>query len=368
MIPKWKLRREVDRLATQVKALPQILYEPIVQRRFDASRDQAIKVTEGAVDQSSRLAIFLIYQPKGICRSILKTCDHLVASGFAPVVVSNTPLDGADLKALGEVAHLVAERPNFGYDFGGYRDGVWLINSRGVEHCDVLFLNDSVWFPVFPESTLLNDMYAHSESYVGTQVFGDIARAGKRRGFFGSYCFLVKQPVWDSSLFQSFWSNYRVSSNKEVTLRRGERTLSRQLLGGGYPSIGLYGIERFTALVDALSEDALQEALRDMVVTDPRLVEERERLMETEPGSRNPEAIRALVHASAKSKNYIAAAPVLSIRELRFPMIKKNQERHYVLARHRIVRAIDEGRLTGLDPEIVAEIRLADSKSKILEQ
>ena len=40
-----------------------------------------------------------------------------------------------------------------------------------------------------------------------------------------------------------------------------------------------------------------------------------------------------------------------------FPMIKKNNQRLYSLARKRIVLAVDEGRLEGLNPIIVAELR-----------
>ncbi len=356
MIPAWKLKREVDRLLVQAKAIPLALYEPFVQRRHDAARGRTIKTSTGALPQGANLAIFLIFQPKGVAPSVLTTCGHLVASGFSPIVISNCPLAPDDRTALQDLSCQVIERPNFGYDFGGYRDGVWSIQQSGATPESVLFLNDSVWFPVTANSTLLTDMLADPGEYIGTQVFGDVTRSGRARAFFGSYCFLIKRPLWQHPAFQGFWADYRVSSNKEITLRRGERAFSRQMLETTDKARATFDLTRFMALVDGLSDEGLVEAIRDMVVTAPDL-ERRQTDLIAAGELALPDDMRALLHASAASKNYIGAAPILSLRELGFPMIKKNNERHYMLARHRILRAADESRLPGLDPVILDEIR-----------
>ncbi|MDC1223630.1 hypothetical protein N8Z91_01885 [Ascidiaceihabitans sp.] len=54
-------------------------------------------------------------------------------------------------------------------------------------------------------------MRATSQDYVGTQAFGDVTADGRKQGFFGSHCFLIKSPLWESKAFQSFWAQYRVS-------------------------------------------------------------------------------------------------------------------------------------------------------------
>ena len=66
---------------------------------------------------------------------------------------------------------------------------------------------------------------------------------------------------------------------------------------------------------------------------------------------------KTLLQEGAKTKNYIGSSPILSIREMGFPMIKKNNQRLYSLARKRIILAVDEGRLEGLNPIVVAELR-----------
>lgn len=357
MIPKWKLAREFDRLKTQARAIPLAISEPFVQKRYDARREQDLKITEGSLPSGEALAVFLIFQPGGVARSVLQTCAHMVENGFAPLVISNTPLTEKDREAFQKLSHVVVERPNFGYDFGGYRDGVWLIQKLGLSPRQVLFLNDSVWFPIVEGATLLAEMRDISQDYVGTQVFGDVGASGRKQGFFGSYCFLIKSPLWESESFQSFWADYRVSSNKEVTLRRGERAFSRQMLGAAESSRALFEQVRFEHLVDGLEAEALREAVGDMVVTDPDLITRREDMISAGLERAGSEDMRGLLKASGRSKNYIGAAPVLSLRDLGFPMIKKNNERHYMLARHRILAALDEGRLPALDPVVVEEIR-----------
>ena len=59
----------------------------------------------------------------------------------------------------------------------------------------------------------------------------------------------------------------------------------------------------------------------------------------------------------ARTKNYIGSSPILSIKEMGFPMIKKNNERLYTLARARIISAADQGRLNGLNACVLNEMR-----------
>ena len=66
---------------------------------------------------------------------------------------------------------------------------------------------------------------------------------------------------------------------------------------------------------------------------------------------------KTLLQIGAKTKNYIGSSPIVSIREMGFPMIKKNNERLYKLARARILLAVDEGRLNHLNCSVLRELR-----------
>lgn len=356
MISTWKLQRELARLRTQVAAIPALISQPIVQRRYDKRRADIVKIKQGELPCGENVVIYLIFQPNGVSESVLETCRYLNSSGFSPIVISNCELSSEDEFAIATNAHLVVQRPNYGYDFGGYRDGVWLLNARGIAPKALVFLNDSVWFPAIRGVGVLDQMLNHPSPYVGVQSFGDISNTGNGLGFFASYCFCIKNSVWRSETFQNFWSEYRNISNKEVTLRRGERKFSRLILRE-FGGISLFDVDRFQEMLHSLTEEELCEALRDMVVTDPMLEAAQSRLMGAVTERSTIKEIRDLIILSSEAKNYIAAAPILSLKMLLLPFIKKNNERHYVLARRNILRAFDEKRLQNVEPVVIKEIR-----------
>ena len=357
MIPSWKIKRELGRLKVQASAIPLAIYEPLLQRGYDKKRPEHIKCTQGTLPASDNIVIFVLYQPNGVPKSVFDTCNHLISSGYSPIIMSNSPLPDLDRVALKAVAHLVAERPNFGYDFGAYRDGLWLISEHNIKPNQILFLNDSVWFPILGTSNLLNEISSSSADYVGTQVFGGPEHSSVNKMMFGSYCFAVKFPLLAHDNFLDFWSNYRLSSNKEVTLRRGERSFSRQMLKSAKRPYGIYSLDRFHTAVERLDNDHMREALGDMIALDPLLEAHRTKLLTKKTAGNWLDDGILLLKEGAKSKNYIGSSPIISIREMGFPMIKKNNERLYTLARRRICLAVSEGRLPGFDQKVYEELQ-----------
>ncbi len=353
----WKIKREIKRLAEQLLAIPAALYEPYLQKRHDERRDSELKLTWCSGSFGNKIAIFLIFQPRGVPQSIHMTCRHLTDSGFSTMIVSNAPLSDVDRATLAGQSCLVVERPNFGYDFGGYRDAVWLLQNQGLDPDEVLFLNDSIWFPVVSNSSLLSDMSASQHVYVGVQQFGNVTAESGKRGFFASYCFLVKRQAWQSRVFQEFWSGYQCSSNKEITLRRGERGFSRRMLEQFPESRALFSVERFNDVVDSLSAADLWEVVQELVTTSDTLETERANMLDAGFAKATVPGMKRLINASVVTKNYLGVAPILSIDVLGLPIIKKNNEMLYVRSRQRVLEAYDEGKLEGLDPDVLGEIR-----------
>jgi len=357
VIPIWKLKREVQRLADQVSAIPLLVFEPFIQFQYDRNFPKNISVHQGVRPLEKKIAVFLIYQPKGLAQSIFLTVDHLISSGFEAVVVSNCPLQIHDLELLKLKSALVVERKNFGYDFGGYRDAIFLLRQHHVDCEQMLFLNDSVWFPVFDGSQLLKDMSASEADYVGTQVFGEW-RGQSFNGFFGSYCFMLKKPLLNHEVFKEFWDKYKLSSSKEVVLRRGERRFSREMLKVSSKSLALFSLERFAQTLDQMSIEETCQALKDLIVWDHDALSEKMSLINADMSQEKwlLEAKNFIVKFS-RSKNFVGSSPVTSLTRLQFPMIKKNSDMLYTQARESIVNAIDTGRITGLNPIIERELR-----------
>ncbi len=324
---------------------------------YDRNFDKNLSLHQGSRSFGKKIAVFLIYQPKGLPESVYLTVDHLIESGFDPVVVSNCPLLSCDVERLKCKSSLIIERKNFGYDFGGYRDASFLLREKKVNCEQVLYLNDSVWFPVFDKSPMLREMSESEADYVGTQVFGE-AKGGYFDGFFGSYCFLLKKPILFGEAFNEFWDNYKLSSSKEVVLRRGERRFSREMLKACDKSTAIYSLERFSQTLYEMSSADVDQALQDLIVWDVEIAARKSELL---MASRRDEEwllnARQLILLLSRSKNFIGSSPIVSLTRLGFPMIKKNNEILYTMARKSIVDAIDSGRISGLSKIVESEIR-----------
>ncbi len=362
MLPRWKIRRELNRLAVQAKAIPAAIYEPFLQKNYDKNFSNNVTFYRGDLENTERIAIFLIFQIYAVEKSILITCNHLTASGYSPVIVSNTSLSSVDKKKLARHSVLIIERPNFGYDFGGYRDAIKIISENNFVYDELLFLNDSVWFPLIKDSDMLEQMHVASASYVGTHVLGDIHLSKKKRGFFPSYCFLIKSPLCKSKAFINYWSEYRLSSNKELTKKRGERHLSHVMLDNTGASTALNSKERYNRVVNDLSREELQYAIQDFVPEKKRDEERKRSLLPKKFSLHWEEDAKSLLIHGTNSWTYTWASPILSLTKLKFPMIKKKKDRLFAASRSNIVKAYKEGRLPNLDLTIFSEISKAVEK------
>jgi len=365
MLPWWKITRELNRLAVQAQSFPALIYEPFLQKNYDKKFKENITLSRGKVGNTGRIAIFLIYQASSLEKSIFTTCSHLRKRGYSPIIVSNTPLSSVNKLKLSKHSLLIIERPNFGYDFGGYRDAVKIIFENKLMPDELLFLNDSVWFPLMQESEMLEKMQATSATYVGTHILGDIHRSGKKRGFFPSYCFLIKSPVCRSKAFINFWNEYRLSSNKELTKRRGERLLSHVMLDDSKVSTALLSKERYDNIVNDLSGEELHYAVQDFVPEKNRYIWQKNYLLTKKVSAGWEEDAKSMLINGTNPWTYTWASPVLSLTKLDFPMIKKKKDRLFQTSRYNIVKAREEGRLPKLDLTIFSEISKAVEEQPI---
>ncbi len=91
MIPRWKLKRELVRLRDHLVGLPQTiaslparLSEPQRRRAHDAAFPNNMHLTKGRIELGKRLAVVVLFQPRGIAPSTIETCQGLVAGGYTP--------------------------------------------------------------------------------------------------------------------------------------------------------------------------------------------------------------------------------------------------------------------------------------------
>ncbi|WP_166401259.1 rhamnan synthesis F family protein [Rhodobacter calidifons] len=361
MIPRWKLRRELVRAKDRLAAMTGSLYEPFLQRRHDRWRAARPVPVELGVPFTGKVAIFLIYQPNRIAPSILVTLRWLVANGYAPLVVANSPIPNVDRPALEASCWRLFERPNFGYDFGGYRDGVLLLEAWGVRPDRLMILNDSVWMPQRADSTLLRRLEEVDADLVGGTMHGP---AGKRRGHLESYLYLINRGCLENHAFRQFWSQYRCSNAKQNAIRRGERQFTAEMQAAGARAEGLFSLERFLGTMAEQSVEVLRKTLDYASYVEPEHAEERDALLAGFQPSENWKS-RALAHLdrAARRRRFNAVFIYPCDCLLGMDFVKKSTGSAGLLGlslhhemRKAYLRAVAAGDLPPLAPEVRLEM------------
>lgn len=278
--PRWKIQRELVRAARKaLKLPPELLRRVYFRRYYDWILSHQIKRSSGTLTLGSEIAIYLIFPKSGILPSHISALKQMVAAKISPIVVSNQPLGTDDKTAISPYCALIIERPNFGYDFGGYRDGVLEVANR-FETLDRLWLlNDSVWmFPRqstwFDDARELNvDFAAATSNFAMARVdaadFRDITwkfQVTHRNFHYASYALGVGSAILKDPNFLKYWRKLEIRNDKTRTVRRGEIGLSKWVLKHGYSHRATCEVDTLDKELMDLTDTELDSVVRDLVI------------------------------------------------------------------------------------------------------
>jgi hypothetical protein len=350
----WRELRRISDQGTDKLVWPlEWARKALHDRRFPGN----LSVRDGAVPLGSQVALFLLHQPDGIAASSLLTCTFLRDRGYAVVVVSNGPLSADDRARLLPVTSRVIERPNYGYDFGGYRDGLRYLRHLALRPDVLLMLNDSIWFPV-AGGTLLDRMERDPAAFQ-SPVFEKKAGRRAHNTHFQSYLFLMRRSLLEHPAFDAYWEGYHISNNKRVVLQRGEKGFSQAMFragfGGDAPSTRRVLFDRLKTQETAF----LRKTLSYAAYEDPALVDDARRLLKDVRDTPDWRAAAlghfdGAVEANQPMGSYCYACATL----LGFDFLKKSS---YPVVhdgmRHQYLRAVEAGDLPSPAPEVLAEIK-----------
>lgn len=355
MLTMWKMRRELIRFGQQLKGIGNALTDPAKQDRLDRAVAAGLQRIDGMIPESDKVALVLLYQPSGIAASTLETCAWLAAAGYAPLVVSNAPISPQDHPQLSEVVWRYVMRPNFGYDFGGYRDGLTCLEQWGVEPEEVLILNDSVWFPVVPKSDILQMLSSHPAEVVGT-----ILRTRGTVQFLESYLYRLNRKALTHPDFKTFWAKLRLTSNKYHVIRRGERGFSEAMRAAGLQVAGIYDECELAKRIAEQNDTFLRLTLRHAAYIDAPLAAERDFLLEASFPDWRAEVLEHLNRALEKRLGY-STFPYAMVQLTGYPLLKKSADPVSSSWRLAHLAAIEDGDLPPPSDAIMAEIQTRDT-------
>lgn len=355
MLPLWKIRREFVRLGQQVRGISDLLTDPVKQRQLDRRVAAGLPRFDGISPASDKVAIVLVYQPSGISASTLETCSWLADAGYAPFVVSNAPLSPEDRSSLSNVVWRAVERPNFGYDFGGYRDGLTCLEQWEIVPSEVLILNDSVWLPVLPKTDILTRLSAHPGDIVGTnlRVRGDVQ-------FLESYLYRLNRKALTHPSFSAFWAQLKLTSNKYHVIRRGERGFSKAMRAAGLNVAGIYENSGFLTQIAEQDDNFLKLTLKYAAYIDAPLKAEREHLLNSNGSEWHAEVLEHVSRVLNKRLGYLAF-PYAMVRLAGYPLLKKSRDPVSHALRLAYLAAVEKGHLPPPSEVTLAEIRSRDN-------
>lgn len=333
----WKVPREARRIGRKTMRWPGEVARLFYFRRwYDLVTARAIVRTEGDLPLGAEIGIYLVFPRNGLLASHRSAIALMREAGVSPVVVSNLPLSAGDRDLLRREVARIIERPNVGYDFGGFRDAILDIADVLPGRDWLWLLNDSAW--MVPQKTswfedaraLGRDFVAATSNYAMPRVNQTDFRSidwhhstAHRNFHYASYALGFGRRILADPAFLRFWRRLQISNDKTRTVRRGEIGLSQWVLRRGYSHGATFEVDALDRQLAALDDDAIDRLAHDLVISDdPRLEAVREAVLRSGPAEGRADRIALiLTTVSRQASGY--ALPAWSLPR-GFQFLKKS--------------------------------------------
>ncbi len=338
-LPLWKISRELHRSIGQLFwKWPNLITSYLFSRKYyELVLARKIVVTTGQQPVTPKIALYLIYPVTGVLASHLRALEYLSEHGYAPVIVSNVPLSPEDREVLIAKCWQLIERPNFGYDFGGYRDGFLHIKKYLGDAERLVLLNDSVWFPLPGSDDWLQSVEDLGVDYAGAisnfgidrhdpDKFRDIKweySTSHKNFHYCSFALAISANIFRSEDFLKFWQDFRLTNNKTRTVRRGEIGLSKWVISRGYSHGQTFDIQNIDRKLIALSDAELQDVFENLIIPeDQTLSAIKEDLLASAPEDRKTVEKFILTVIARQGVGYVLSK--FAIQKMGYSFLKKS--------------------------------------------
>jgi hypothetical protein len=353
--PIWKIKRELLAAYDKVKSLFLYYSSPLWMPLYNRKELSSIEVHDGSKILKQNLVIYLIHQPNGIFESNRIAIDFLASQGYEVMIISNGPMSLYDIQNLKKYCWKIIIRENVGYDFGGYRCGLNFLKNSISSINRLMLVNDSIWFPVIEHSKLIYNFEASVFDFGGAVYLEH--EKNNFQSIVLSYWMIFNKNILNKKLFWKFWEGYIPTSNKTLTVKLGERGISRYLMSAGIQVGGIFTIKKFLSSMKSANSKQLFLTLKYGSYTDSSFEKESLFLLNTFDHSENWRfACYNFIERVVKRRNFLHSFCYPSIAMLQVPFIKKNNMRLQMLMRQKYLMAVRSGDLPMPDESILKEI------------
>ncbi|WP_234818812.1 rhamnan synthesis F family protein [Sinorhizobium fredii] len=352
MIQTSKIYREINRIGVQIKGLPDYWMGQARRISYDRVGSAGNTITEGRKPVSADMAILLVYQPRGLLESLFLQLEHLLSKGLGVVIVSNRKVLEHDRNRLSEYCHLIIERKNIGYDFGGYRDGILALHKRSIHPKSLFVMNDSVWFPIRKDCDLIDRCRESRSDIVG--VFYNNKSKFRKNHHLQSYFYRFGEKVVSDSRFIAYWRKMPMYNDKRNVIRNLELKLTKIFQSMGFGINALYAPEDILKAFENIEVRNIWPVL-DYYIS--ALGYDQNTFWSAYnnelPKGGDTHALPIDAPNSRVFFHFLDAHPEILIHKLNSPIIKKNRDKRFVAQRRAI---IEGGFLKEIDAVIQKEL------------
>lgn len=378
-----KFLREISRVFRQIFYLPKNLLNFFFGTPFyDFYLSRQKKEYPGEIPLRNNIVIFLIFPEKGLKPSHLSTLNYFVNKKYSPLVISNCVLSAEDKKRIKRNSWFLIERKNYGYDFGGYRDGVLFLKDKLFKINNMILLNDSAWFPISKNSDFLNFIETANLDFIGATSHYGFERlrlpknreglsskikfnTKKRRFHYASYVLAFSKNILSDQNFFRFWKNLRLSGTKNIVVRRGEVGLTQWVINKGIYSHGSYiDSAKLEKIFNSLSKQELLKITQETIVENISLKNFIGSFSEDLEDLSKDELVSFLLIIVSRQIIVFSLANFL-IKRMNFPFLKKmlfKLDKECSKKTFQIVKDLDDE----VQEEILSEIKDTPALSKYL--
>ncbi|WP_300016137.1 rhamnan synthesis F family protein [uncultured Roseobacter sp.] len=339
MIPRWKLKRELTRLLSNSAKFPASFTTWLFGAGYyDFFLSGRVRQEPGEIDAGPRRAVYLMFPSKGLLASHERSLRYLLRKNIATTVVSNCPLSPADKNRVLALCHRYIERPNFGYDFGGYRDGLLSMGDELASLGQLVLLNDSSWFPITDKTDWLDQVEALNVDFAGAASNYGMSRPDPEsyrsikvdyctdhpNFHYCSYALSFSSRTLSHPGFLRYWKKFPLSNSKKRTVRRGEIGLTRWAISNGLTHGATFDSATIPEKLASLEEARLRHIAEMLIIMDDRKLRQLQASVESQLSAMPKLDLIGFILTAAARKGVSYATAEFNIFECGFPFLKKS--------------------------------------------
>ena len=156
------------------------------------------------------------------------------------IIISNSEITDSDKKKLDGLHSKIIIRPNSGYDFAAWRDGMLDMGWDTLSEYDsVTIMNDTCFGPVFSFDPVFESMESKSLDFWGIISHRKVPAAESHSGktiheHLQSFFITFNKSVIESNVFKDFWTNVIEIESVHEVIEKYETRLTHLLSKAGF--------------------------------------------------------------------------------------------------------------------------------------